>query len=69
MAANCLVHRRRVVAFDEVHVVAVALEERAHVVVGGAAEHGGVGDLVAVEVEDRQHRAVARRVEEVDALP
>ena len=31
------------------------------------AEHRGVGDLVAVEVQDRQHRAVARRVEELVA--
>ncbi len=29
----------------------------------------GPGDLVAVEVQDRQHRAVARRVQEADALP
>ena len=64
-----LVHRARVVALDEVHLVAVALEQRADVVVARAAEHGRAGDLVAVEVQDRQHGAVARRVEEADALP
>ena len=61
--------RRGLVALDEVHVVAVALEQAADRLVGRAAEHGRAGDLVAVEVKDRQHRAVARRVEETDALP
>ena len=32
-------------------------------------KHGRVGDLVAVEVEDRQHRAVAGGVEELVAVP
>ena len=62
-----VVHRRRVVAFDEDGVVAVALEQRIDLVVVGPAEHGRPGDLVPVEVQDRQHRAVARRVEE--AMP
>ena len=57
-----LVHGRRVVALDEVGLVAVADEQRAQLVVRDARQHGRVGDLVAVEVQDRQHRAVARRV-------
>ena len=32
-------------------------------------EHGGSGDLRAVEVQDRQHRPVPGRVDEGDALP
>ena len=39
------------------------------VVVGRAAEHRRPRDLVAVQVQDRQDRAVAHRVQEVDALP
>src|SRR3954471_4112638 len=39
------------------------------VVVGGPAEHGRPGDLVAVEVQDRQDGAVAGGIEEADALP
>ena len=57
-----LVHGRRVVALDEVRLVAVADQQRAQLVVRDAREHGRVGDLVAVEVQDREHRAVARRV-------
>ena len=34
-----------------------------------AGEHGRVGDLVAVEVQDRQHRAVGLRVEEFVRVP
>src|SRR6185437_9055596 len=40
-----------------------------HLVVAGTAEDGGATDLVAVQVEDRQHRAVARRVEEAHSFP
>ena len=41
----------------------------ANVVVAVAAQHGRAADLVAVEVQDRQHGAVADRVEEAGALP
>ena len=34
-----------------------------------ARQHGGVADLVAVQVQDRQHRAVADRVEQLVGLP
>ena len=42
---------------------------RAIVLLARAAEHRRPGDLVLVEVQDRQHGAVARRVEEADPLP
>ena len=64
-----LVHRGRVVALDEVGLVAVADEQRAQLVVRDARQHGRVGDLVAVEVQDREHRAVARRVDELVGVP
>ena len=41
----------------------------AQLVARDAGEHGRVGDLVAVEVQDRQHRAVACRVEELVRVP
>ena len=63
------VDRGRVVARHDVDAVAVALEQRDQLVVGDAGEHGGVGDLVAVEVQDRQHRPVGRRVEELVRVP
>ena len=59
----------RIVTLDEVHVVAVPREDGRDRVVVGAAEHGRPRDLVAVEVQDRQDRAVTGGVEEVDALP
>jgi hypothetical protein len=64
-----LVHLRRVVACHGEDLIAESLKQGAQVVIVGAGQHGGVGDLVAVEVQDRQHRAVARGVDEVDALP
>jgi hypothetical protein len=34
-----------------------------------ARQHGRVGNLVAVEMQDRQHRTVARRVQELVRVP
>ncbi len=62
-------HRRRVVALDEVGHPAAAPQELLQFVVLDAGEHGRVADLVAVQVQDRQHGAVADRVEELVGLP
>ena len=56
-------------ALDEPRRVAVALEQRPQLVAGDPREHRRVGDLVAVQVQDRQHRAVARRVQELVRVP
>ena len=64
-----LVHAWRVVSLHEVGVVAVALEERQQLRLGDARQHRGVGDLVAVEVEDGQDGAVADRVQELVGVP
>ena len=63
------VHRLRLVAVDPVDGVAVALQQRRQLVVADAREHRRVGDLVAVQVQDRQHRAVAGGVEELVRVP
>jgi hypothetical protein len=63
------VHVGWVVAFDEVDRVAVTFEYGADLVVRGTPQDGGVGNLIAVEVQDRQDRSVASRVEEADGLP
>ena len=68
-AGQLLVDRLRVAPLDEVRLVAHALEELLQFVLGDAGEEAGVGDLVAVQVEDRQHAAVAGRVEELVAVP
>ena len=54
---------------EEVRLVAHALEEHLELLVGDAGEDGGVGDLVAVEVQDRQHDAVGLGVHELVGLP
>jgi hypothetical protein len=57
------------VALDEVGLVAVALHQLGELVLRDAREEAGVGDLVAVQVQDRQHAAVARRAQELVAVP
>ena len=66
---HLLVHRGRIAALDEVRLVAVADEQRLQLLVADAREDGRVGDLVAVEVQDRQHRAVAHRIDELVRVP
>ncbi|MDQ0893382.1 hypothetical protein QFZ26_000937 [Agromyces ramosus] len=62
------VHRRRLLAVeaagDEQRLVAIAAEELDEFSLGDAGEEGGVRDLVAVEVQDRQHGPVVDRVQE-----
>ncbi|GAB2980210.1 hypothetical protein GCM10027184_33570 [Saccharothrix stipae] len=62
-------HGLGLIADDEVRCVAVPAQQRRRLVLRVARRHGGVGDLVAVEVQDRQHHAVAGRVEELVRVP
>ncbi len=64
-----LVHRGRVVAGDMDRIVAVAAQQGVQFVLRDAGEHRGIGDLVAVEMQDRQHGAVVHRVEELRGVP
>ena len=64
-----LVHRLRLVALDEVRRPAAAAQELLQLLVLDARQDGRVADLVAVEVQDRQHRAVGDRVEELVGMP
>jgi hypothetical protein len=54
---------------DEDGFPAVALEERDELVLGDPREYRRVRDLVAVQVQDRQHGAVSDRVEELVRVP
>ena len=49
--------------------VPVAAHQRQELLGGDAGQHRRVGDLVAVEVQDRQHGAVADRVDELVRVP
>ena len=64
-----LVHIHGIVALDEIGLPAAAVEEALHLVVRDAGEHGRVVDLVAVQVQDRQHRAVVCGVKELIGVP
>jgi hypothetical protein len=63
------VHAPGLVTLHHVDGVAVSGEQGVKIGVGSSPQHRGARDLVAVEVEDREHRAVAGRVQEADALP
>jgi hypothetical protein len=62
-------HDERVVALHDVWRPAVALEEVLELLPADAAEQRGIGDLVAVEMKDRQDGAVADGVEELVGVP
>ncbi len=63
------VDREQLVAGHEVRFVAVTGQQLGDVHVAGAAEHGRPGDLVAVQMQNRQHRTVVDRVQKADAFP
>ena len=64
-----LVHLGGIGPLDEPRGVAVALEQAAQLVLGYPGEHRRVGDLVAVQMQDREDRAVLYRVEELVRVP
>ena len=63
------VHLARVGAGDHSAFVSLAGEQLRDLLIARPAEYGRAGDLVLIEVQDRQHRPVARRVEEAHPLP
>ena len=63
------VHRGWLVALDEVRVIAVATKQGIELGVRNAAQNGRVGDLVAVQVEDWQDRAVGSWVQKLVRMP
>ncbi len=62
-------HEGRVAAFDEIRFIAIAREQGLELVVADACKDGRVGDLVSVEIQDRQHGAIARWVDELVGMP
>jgi hypothetical protein len=64
-----LMHARRVVAGHQVRLPAVPPHQIGQLLVADAVEHRRVGDLVAVQVQDRQHRSITDGVEELVAVP
>ena len=64
-----LVHPVRIAALHEIGRPAAATEELVELLVLDAGEHGGIADLVAVEVQDGEHDAIADGVEHLGRLP
>ena len=62
-------HRKRIIAGHFVHVIPVRVQQHAHVGIRSATQHRRSRDLVLVQVQDGQHRPVARRIEETHPLP
>ena len=62
-------HEKWLVALDEVNIVTVASQQAADRLVTGTAQHRRAGNLVTVEVEYGQHRAIASSVEKLDSFP
>ncbi len=64
-----LVHEFGFMPLDKVRRPAVTAEQLFQLFVFDTGQDGRVGDLVAVEVQDGQHRAVADRVEKLVGMP
>ena len=64
-----LVDVGRIVSGNGDRPIAVAAQQDSSSTSRDAGQHGRIGDLVAVEVQDGQHRAVADRVEELVGVP
>ena len=63
------VHQSRVASLDEKGFMAAAEKEMADLVDAHSAQHCRIGDLVAIEMENREHRAVTRRIEKLVGMP
>ena len=63
------VHSLRFAAFHEDRLPAVAAHQVRQLVPRNPRQQGGVGDLVAIQVQHRQHRPIADRVEELVDVP
>ena len=64
-----LMHQRRIIAFDVIRRPAAAAEELIQLFRFDAGENSRVGDLVAIQMQDRQHRAIGDRIEELVGMP
>jgi hypothetical protein len=62
-------HTLRIAALDEVGCIAVTDKQGLQFLVADPSEQGRVIDLVAVEVQYRQHGAVGDRIDEFVAVP
>ena len=56
-------------AFDKNGLVPIPGVKLYQIIVGHPARYSGVGDFVAVQMKDRQHRAITRRIQKLVRMP
>ena len=66
---HLLMHELRVVAFDQVRRPSISLKEILEFLRGDTGQERGIGYLVSVQMQDRQHRAIVHRVEKFVGVP
>ena len=64
-----LVHDGRLMPFDKMRRVSVSTKKRFKLLVTDPRQHCRIGDFIAVEMQDRQHGAVAHRIEKLVGMP
>ncbi len=62
-------HHRRIVAFERERLVAVAAHQVFQLRMRDARQHRGIGDLVAIQMQDGQHRAVGCGIQKFVGVP
>jgi hypothetical protein len=62
-------HRHGLDSLDEVRRPAVAAQQLLQLFARDAGKEGRIGNLVAVEMQDRQHRTVGGRIEKLVGMP
>src|SRR5579883_2822233 len=62
-------HLVRLVPFEEVRSVSVAGKKLLEFFVAHAPHHGGIRNLVPIQVQDWQNRAIANRIQELIGMP
>ena len=64
-----LMHRLRLVTFDEIRRPAAATDKLFQLLVIDAGQNRGIADLVAIEMQDGQYRTVGYRIKKFIGLP
>src|SRR5688572_22174356 len=64
-----LVHLLGIAALDKIWRIPVAPEELIKLLMTDAGQDAGIGDLVAVEVQDREHDAISEWIQKLIRVP
>ena len=66
---HLLMHQNGVVTFDEIRRVPVADEQRFQLLVADACKDRWIGNLVAIQIQDRQHSPITHGIDELVGMP